>query len=269
MPMGKLMREGMALYFEEAGKGTPPLLFIHGLGGDHTLFAPQFDRFRREHRVVAIDLRGHGQSDALQQDYTVTGLADDMAWMCYELGLYQPVFVGHGMGGIVAVECAAQHPDLPAGVVALDAPLLPTTETQIRHQRLLEDLREPDNAGALRRFMEGMFLPQDDPQRKARILDQVALLPQWVALSMWESVCAWDGGAALAGYKLPLLYIAADPPCSDMARLRAACPQAMVGQTAGAGHFQLQVTGEVNLMMARFIRISAACPPAPAGGAGC
>lgn len=255
--MGKLIREGVALYFEDAGKGAPPLLFIHGLGGDHTHLAAQFDHFRWGHRVVAIDLRGHGQSDAPQQDYTIAGLADDLAWMCYELGLYQPVFAGHGLGGIVAIACAAQYLDLPAGVVALDAPLLPTMEVQIRHQRLLEDLRKPGNAGALRQFMEGRFLPQDDPQRKARILDQVALLPQWVALSMWESACVWDAGPALAGYKLPLLYVAADPPCSDMTRLRAACPQAMIGQTVGAGHFhQLEVAEQVEAMMERFLAVA-------------
>ena len=267
--MGKLIREGVALYFEDAGKGTPPLLFIHELGGDCTHLAAQFDHFRRGHRVVAIDLRGHGQSSTPQQGYTIAGLAGDVAWMCYELGLYRPVLIGHGLGGIVAVACAAQHPDLAAGVVALNAPLLPTAEVQIRQQRLLEDLREPGGVGALRAFMEALFLPEDGPQRKERILDQVALLPQWVALPLWESVCAWDGGVALASCRLPLLYIAADPPCIDIARLRAACPQALVDQTAGTDHFQLQVTAEVNAMMARLIRISAACLPAPAGGAGC
>jgi pimeloyl-ACP methyl ester carboxylesterase len=267
--MGKLIRKGVALYFKDAGKGTPPLLLIHELGGDHTHLSAQFDHFRRGHRVVAIDLRGHGQSDAPQQGYTVAGLAGDVAWMCYELGLYRPVLVGHGLGGIVAVACAARYPDLAAGIVALDAPLLPTTEVQLRQQRLLDDLREPGGADALRAFMEALFLPEDDPQRKARILDQVALLPQGVALPLWESACAWDGGAALAGYRLPLLYVAADPPCSDLTRLRAACPQAMVGQTIGAGHYhQLEVPEPVGAMMERLIRISAAFRPAPAEGEG-
>lgn len=129
--MGKLIREGVALFFADAGSGAPPLLFIHGLAADHTFFASQFDYFQHKHRVVAIDLRAHGQSDAPQQDYTVVGFADDLAWMCFELGLYRPVFIGYGLGGMIAVECAARWRDLPAALVALDAPLPPTAEIRL------------------------------------------------------------------------------------------------------------------------------------------
>jgi pimeloyl-ACP methyl ester carboxylesterase len=120
----RLRRDGVALAYAEAGSGAPPLLLVHCWCGDHTHLAPQFDYFGRTHRVVAVDLRGHGASDKPMQEYTVAGFADDLAWLCDQLGVVKPVVLGHSMGGNVAFELARRHPDLPAAVVALDSAIV-------------------------------------------------------------------------------------------------------------------------------------------------
>ena len=117
--MHRLRRDGVALAYEEAGSGAPPILLVHSLASDHSCFAPQFEHFRRGHRTVAVDLRGHGQSGKPRQAYTIAVLADDLAWLCYELGLYRPVVLGHGLGAMVALDLAARYPDLPIGIVAV------------------------------------------------------------------------------------------------------------------------------------------------------
>ena len=66
--MQKLIRDGVALAYEEAGSGDPPLLLVHCWCCDHSYFQPQFEHFQRDHRVVAVDLRGHGASDKPVQD---------------------------------------------------------------------------------------------------------------------------------------------------------------------------------------------------------
>jgi pimeloyl-ACP methyl ester carboxylesterase len=71
---------------------------VHCWCGDHTHLAPQFDYFGRTHRVVAVDLRGHGASDKPMQEYAVAGFADDLAWLCDQLGVVKPVVVGHKHG---------------------------------------------------------------------------------------------------------------------------------------------------------------------------
>src|SRR6185503_15183822 len=169
--MLKLYRDGVALAYEEAGNGAPPILFVHGFGGDHTHFAPQFEYFRRNHRVVAVDRRGHGQSDKLEQAYTIEGFADDLAWLCRELGLYKPVVVVHSMGAI-GLELAAHFPELPGALVILDAPFLPPPEVQANFQQMLEGLRSPAYREVLRQVADAiLFLPTDDPERKARLVE--------------------------------------------------------------------------------------------------
>src|SRR4051794_18780428 len=77
------------------------------------------------HRVVLVDLRGHGESDAPHQNYTMAVFADDLVWLCTKLVLTSPVIVGHSMGGNVALELAARYPDIPSSLVMIDSVMLP------------------------------------------------------------------------------------------------------------------------------------------------
>ena len=74
------------LGFDSAGEGDPHMLFLHGWCGDRSFFAPQFDHFSASHRVVSVDLPGHGESRA-PAAYTIDGLAADVAALGRELGL--------------------------------------------------------------------------------------------------------------------------------------------------------------------------------------
>lgn len=94
-----LKRDQVSLFYEEAPGGGPPLVLVHGLGCDHSLMAPQFDALGRAHRVVAVDLRGHGRSDKPQQDYTIPAFADDLAWVLGALSLEGSFVIGHSPAG--------------------------------------------------------------------------------------------------------------------------------------------------------------------------
>lgn len=115
-----MTREGVALAFEDVGKGAPPILLIHDVGSEHTTMWAQLEYLRGRHRVVAVDLRGHGESGGHAQSCSPGEFADDLAWLCYELGVYRPVAVGRGAGGSIAAELAARWPDLVTGVVTVD-----------------------------------------------------------------------------------------------------------------------------------------------------
>lgn len=106
--MKRLYRDNVAFAYEEVGSGSQPFLFVHGWTCNHNFFAPQIECFSRFHRVIAADLCGHGASDAPQRQYTVPEFADDLAWLCGELGVERAVLVGHSMGGLIALQLAAR-----------------------------------------------------------------------------------------------------------------------------------------------------------------
>ncbi|SFR28295.1 Pimeloyl-ACP methyl ester carboxylesterase [Lentzea waywayandensis] len=104
------------------GDGTPFLL-LHGLGGDRSVWetlAPQLDG-----RVVAVDLRGHGESPDGPWEWEA--VLDDLDAAAVHFGLDNPVVVGHSLGGILAGMWALRHPSCPAAV-SLDGHRSATTD---------------------------------------------------------------------------------------------------------------------------------------------
>ncbi len=259
--MQSLRRDGTALCYELAKGGRIPLVLVHGWCCDHTYFAPQFEYFAsRGHSVVAVDLRGHGQSDKPHQQYTMQAFADDMAWMCEQLNLVKPVIVGHSMGGVVAFDIATRYPALPSALVLLDAAVVLPVAARTAIPRFLEALRGPEYRRALREYVaHSLFLATDDPDRKQRILDGMSSAPQHVLVAAFEGLRDYDPTERTGVLSVPGLYVAANEevPRSDMARLYEIAPQILDGKTVGSGHFcQLEVPEQVNAMIERFLTIT-------------
>lgn len=74
------------------------------------------------YRAVAVDLRGHGASDATPRGYHLPGLADDVDSLVRSLGARQAVVVGHDLGGWIGWTLAARHPERLLGLVSVAAP---------------------------------------------------------------------------------------------------------------------------------------------------
>lgn len=255
--MRRLVRDGVALSYEETGRGDPPFLFVHGWCCDHTHFAPQVAHYGRRHRAVAVDLRGHGASDKPEQVYTVEGFADDLAWLCGRLALTGPVVVGHSLGGVVALDLAARYPDLPAAIVLLDSSAVPTPGLLAYLHPAVDRFRGPDYRERGRAFFSNMFMPTDDPGRKARIVEGMCATPQHVMVSAFDQLVGYDSLPAAERCRVPVLAIASRVPSSDHARFHKLCPQLLTGQVVGAGHFlHLEVPEQVHPMIDRFLAIN-------------
>jgi pimeloyl-ACP methyl ester carboxylesterase len=258
--VNKLNRDDIALAYEEVGAGEPALLLVHCWCGDHTFFNDQVEHFAKSHRVVAMDLRGHGASDKPDQEYTLDGFVDDLVWLSDQLRVVKPVIVGHSMGGNVALELAARHPDRPAAIVLVDSVVTPSPAFVDAVQPVGEALYGPEYREAATALMESVFLPTDDLARKARIIETMCSAPQRVMASAFEHhITAYDSSPAARACAVPVLYIGAANPLADVARFRSLCPQLVVGQTVGAGHFNLmEVPEQVNAMIERFLVVSGA-----------
>lgn len=253
-------RDGVKLAFTDKGSGSPPVVLIHGWTCDHTYFAPQERHLAADHRVVAVDLRGHGESDKPQSPYPLAQFADDVAWLCHELGIASPIVIGHSMGGMTAVELAARHPDLPSAIVVCDSPIAMPDAVAAGFEVLTQQLRGPNWRPAHRAFVESvLFIPADDDTRKREIVAQMTSAPDHVTLGCWDGIIAADTEAALRKVKVPFLYVCAQTPLTDPRKLRKLCPQVTIGQTVGAGHFhQLEVPEQLNAMIDRFLEVTGA-----------
>ncbi|MGC8474480.1 MAG: alpha/beta fold hydrolase, partial [Candidatus Dormibacteria bacterium] len=99
--------------------GLPELLCLHGLASNALWWDPLGDLLAPRHRVVAVDLRGHGLSDRPLRGYGFAEVASDLKSLLPQLRLQQPVAVGHSWGASVALELAAAESSMRA-VVCVD-----------------------------------------------------------------------------------------------------------------------------------------------------
>ncbi|WP_084534912.1 alpha/beta fold hydrolase [Nocardia yamanashiensis] len=162
--------------YRDSGAGTghsgPPVVLVHGMGGDgHT-----WDRFaarlvRRGRRVIIPDLRGHGRSGHADS-YLFPEFGSDVLRLCERLGLGRVDLVGHSLGGYAVSWVAMQRPELVRRLVIEEQPLpLRSGDEQVTFTRRLPSvpelwhattslLRHPRAVLAFDRTMTGTALEQ-------------------------------------------------------------------------------------------------------------
>ncbi len=247
--------DGMRLGYQRAGEGDPAIVFIHGWCCDRSHFAPEFDHFAARHAALSLDLRGHGESDRPEPGprvYRVEAFADDALLVADAAGFERPIVVGHSLGGLVALACAAR-PDRVRAAILVNPALTLAVKTRTFFARSLAAISN-DVDGRWRAAFAARIMLSTDTVRRAEILASVSTTPAGIASAVWQAMEQFDGAAALARVRVPLLAILSDDVEGD---LRVHCPTATVGRTVGAGHFnQLEVPDQINAMIERFLAVN-------------
>jgi pimeloyl-ACP methyl ester carboxylesterase len=250
-------RDGVRLFYERGGDG-PELLFVPGWCCDHTFYAPQFEHFASSCTVTAIDPRGCGQSSRPDDGYDIPTLADDVAWLCEEVGISQPVVVGHSLAGMMVIELAARHPKLPRAIVSDDpGPIHATDEGRQTLTAFVAGMAGPRGEGVRRAWVVDGAGPTASDEVRRKIVDTMCSVPLPIAAAMIRGVAEWNGVGALALCEVPLLVLNPTGRSNEPSRIRPLNPSMHIGATVGAGHFhQLEVPDQVNAMLERFLAIA-------------
>jgi pimeloyl-ACP methyl ester carboxylesterase len=119
---------------------APPLLLIHGSGASGLTWGPVVPALADHHRVVRVDLPGHGQSPP-PPSYDVPAQAGRVAALLDELGLRQVTVAGHSSGGYLATALAEQRPDLVSSLALVSSG--PSPDALLRQPALLRALSAP------------------------------------------------------------------------------------------------------------------------------
>lgn len=119
--MDSVRANGVDLGCYRTGSG-PPVVMAHGFGESGLRWVPLADDLAADYEVVAYDARGHGRSDAPETGYRLDDRIADLRGLVRELGLEEPILLGHSMGAATVAWTAARHPDLPRAI-ALEDPI--------------------------------------------------------------------------------------------------------------------------------------------------
>ena len=121
--MSYLDREGVRIWYEVAGAGDRlPMVLSHGFGSSARMWAPNLAALTADRPVITWDLRGHGRSDAPEQQdlYTAQACIDDLAALLDAAGIARAVIGGLSLGGYLSLAFARQHPERVAALVLCD-----------------------------------------------------------------------------------------------------------------------------------------------------
>ena len=249
-------KDGVPISYSVQGKGEPALVFIHCWSCDRHLWDNQVSVFAKEHRVVTIDLPGHGQSGQGRKNWSIESYADDVNAVITKLKLTRVILIGSSMGGPVALEATRRMPDRVVGIVPVDT--LHNVENTI-DPKMLEDVFKQLRAdykvavtGLLNQFF---FSPSTPPAVKNRIISETTARPPELAITILEAIFKYRPAPALREVKVPIRAINADMTPTNLDVNRKYAPQFDAVIMKGSGHYpMLEDPGRFNELLADFIR---------------
>lgn len=242
--------DGVAIAWTSTGEGSPTLVFVHGWSCDQATWREQVGVFGKNHRVVTLDLGGHGASGTDRTEWTLESLADDVIAVARTLDLDDVVLVGHSMGAPVSLLAAARMPERAVGVVAVDA--LHDVEAEIPLElwaNLIAEYRA-DWAGTCDGFVRSMFPEGAAAELVESTTDDICASEPEIAVALLERFPDLDAKAALSAAGVPVRAInAAGHPTAVESNRAYADFDATVMEDVG--HFLfLERPGEFNQLLA-------------------
>lgn len=168
----KLEINGIRISYTDHGKGIP-VVFVHGFPLSKAMWEPQVAALSSSCRVIALDLRGHGESDAPLWHYTVEMFADDIRGLLDHLSIPQAVLAGFSMGGYVVFAFYRKYRDRVKGLVLADTRPQPDSVEGKQGRFKTAQTAQKDGAGAIAEAMIPKLLSPASVQSRFDLVEAV------------------------------------------------------------------------------------------------
>jgi 2-succinyl-6-hydroxy-2,4-cyclohexadiene-1-carboxylate synthase len=112
----KIQANGIDVHYEMAGEGDC-LILIHGFSDNLSLWYNQVPEFSKQYQVLTLDVRGHGQTETPDGEFSINLFAEDVRELLNALQIEKACVLGYSMGGRIALQLALNHPESVTGLV--------------------------------------------------------------------------------------------------------------------------------------------------------
>jgi 3-oxoadipate enol-lactonase len=262
--MKKVTVNGISLATHDEGNGLP-ILFIHGFPLSHSMWRHQLEAFSSDHRVIAPDLRGFGDSDVTEGTVTMEQHADDLVALLDELNVNEPVVLcGLSMGGYIAWQFQQKYPERLHALILCDTRAIADTPEGVENRkRLAKMVIENGSAAVASAMLPNLFSPVTSERQQASIDE----LRQTIASTSPQGIVAASLGMAerpdvtsiLPNIKTPSLLIVGEDdgisPPEEMKAIADVMPNARLVTIPEAGHMSpLENPEPVNAAIREFLQ---------------
>lgn len=266
------------MHITTAGRGNPPIVFVHGFACDSSDWQAQFELLESRNALIACDLPGHGRTPGGAGDCSIEEFGAEVAELLVQRDLPPVVLVGHSMGCRVVLQCYLTAPDRVAGIVLLDGSYIGSGDRSLAERGMSEQLATQGYEGFVRDFFAQMFLDDSDPNLKAETVDRALALPAGTGAVLLTNLVGWDAeqlATALGSVRVPLMVIQCTTLSPERVRVSLSAgqtspwlelvldqvPDARVEIVLDNGHFpHLEAPDEISSLISDFV---SGLPPSP------
>jgi pimeloyl-ACP methyl ester carboxylesterase len=172
---------GVRLNYVHGGPaGAPVVLMLHGLSDSSYSFSRVLPLLADRLRVIALDQRGHGDSDRPTTGYSTNALAGDLLELMDALRIDRATVVGHSMGSFVARRVAERAPERITRLILVGTAMSPRNPVMTELQRTVEGLTDPVDEEFIREFQESTLFQPVPPEFFERVVAESKKLPAHV-----------------------------------------------------------------------------------------
>ncbi|HEX8839864.1 MAG TPA: alpha/beta fold hydrolase [Sphingomicrobium sp.] len=248
---------GYAIGYAEAGTGDrTPLVFLHGVGSDKSVWHPQLEHFGARRRTIAFDYPGYGDSDPAPEGTTRDDYAAAIVSAMHELGVERAHICGLSLGGVIAIAIHHAAREHCASLVLADTFAIHPEGAAIYERSLAGS----ENLPAMAEGRVDVLIAQPaDPEVRAEVVDTMSRIDPAAYRIGAEAVWLADQRERVHEVRVPTLVVCGDhdvvtPPAlsRELANL---IPAARYEPIEGAGHISNLKKPELfNTLVGAFIR---------------
>lgn len=208
-----ILVNGANLYVEQAGNAAgPDVVFLHGFPFNHAIWDDQVRAIGPVHRTTTYDLRGHGQSDVGDGQYTVEGHVDDLFALLDALRIEKPVIVGLSMGGYIMLRALERDQRRFRAAVLCDTRSeADTNEVKIRRFKAVGAVKASGSEAFANDFVKSMFTPDGETRVPNAVSQIISIIshtsPLAIAGTQLALASRTDTTASLGDLRLPVLIL--------------------------------------------------------------
>lgn len=154
--MKTILFKNTSISFTDQGKGTA-IVLLHGFLENKKMWDRFIPELTKRHRVITIDLLGHGQTDCLGYVHTMEDQADMVYEVIHSLKIKKSILVGHSMGGYIALAYAELYPDQTKGIILINSTArADSTDRQLNRDRAIMAVKQ-NHANFIRIAINNLF----------------------------------------------------------------------------------------------------------------
>ena len=251
-----ITNNGYDIGYVEAGSGNAtPIVFLHGVGSDKSVWHPQLEHFGRTRRAIAFDYPGYGDSDPAPQGTTRDDYASAVISAMHELGVDRAHICGLSLGGVVAVAMSHHAPERCASLILADTFAAHPNGLAI-YERSLEGSRDLPAMAEAR--VDVLLAQPIDPQIRREVAETMSRIDPDAYRIGAKAVWLADERDRAQEIKVPTLVLVGDQdlvtPVDLSSELVDLIPDARMRLITGAGHLSnLEKPDAFNAIVGQFI----------------